>query len=395
MVGVSRSPTLIPFDASAQPTGCSHLLQGLAPDDEALGAGAAVMQLVQSGLSILRVDDLSLGGDLVSVAEVEHLLGQGATSDERALHARAVEDHGEAGHWIRLGDGANEHQHTGVRLQGADDAVDLVMHGDSVKNAIECAAERADDCFVGHHGEVCSQGCRFCFLGIAAAEHGDLGTHGLGDLHRHHAEAAEAHDTHCHVFLPHDVPSQGRVCGDAGTAQRPGRLKRHALGHLEDEALVHRDVRRVAAVRPRVRTVIVVAVLGEHAAVGLAHLRAVLLEALLAEVALHAAVHHAAHGNLFPDLETARSLVSNCTDHTSDLMAWGDGVLADGPIAVDAVQVGVAHAAEDDIDGHVVGAGGGPPDLHLAHLVLGVMCREHEAALAADDGRHGLTTNEA
>eukprot|EP00446_Apocalathium_sp_SHHI-4_P015253 CAMPEP_0177217460 /NCGR_PEP_ID=MMETSP0367-20130122/35293_1 /TAXON_ID=447022 ORGANISM="Scrippsiella hangoei-like, Strain SHHI-4" /NCGR_SAMPLE_ID=MMETSP0367 /ASSEMBLY_ACC=CAM_ASM_000362 /LENGTH=43 /DNA_ID= /DNA_START= /DNA_END= /DNA_ORIENTATION= len=37
-------------DVSVQPTGCSHLLQILAPDDEEPGAGAAIMQLVQSGL---------------------------------------------------------------------------------------------------------------------------------------------------------------------------------------------------------------------------------------------------------------------------------------------------------------------------------------------------------
>src|SRR6202041_2130310 len=101
---------------------------------------------------------------------------------------------------------------------------------------------------------------------------------------------------------------------DAGAKERRHALERQALLDLENEILVDDDVRRVAAVGRRL-LVLLGRVVGEGRGPG-----AMLLESLLAVLALAAAVHHAADPGEVADLELA-DLAPDRGDAAGDLVA--------------------------------------------------------------------------
>mmetsp|Transcript_68614 Transcript_68614/g.143278 ORF Transcript_68614/g.143278 Transcript_68614/m.143278 type:complete len:208 (-) Transcript_68614:39-662(-) len=191
------------------------------------------------------------------------------------------------------------------------------------------------------------------------------------------------------VLLALDVARQGRVGRDASATKRPGHLQRHALGHLEGEALVHSHVGGISTLSRGAVAVVMAHAFRESGTIGAAHaLGTMLLEALVAHAASHAAQHHAAHRDVVPDLELTGRLLSHCPDDSSNFVARGQRVLVVAPIAVDGVKVRVAHATIDDVNCHILWARSRTSDLELGHLVLLVGSGQHEAALAIDDGSH-------
>ena len=201
--------------------------------------------------------------------------------------------------------------------------------------------------------EVSAKACapsllRIGLLGLGGAEHGDLGAHGGGELHGHVAQAAEAHHADLVALLA--VPlAQGRVGGDARAEERRGAGGVEALGHLEDEALVHHDLRGVAAVGGGL-AVHLGAVVGEGGA-----LLAELLEVFAARIAVAARVHHAAHAGQVADLELL-DVGAHGLHAAHDLVAGHHGEDGAAPLVADLVDVRVADAAVEDVDVHVVRA---------------------------------------
>ncbi len=90
-------------------------------------------------------------------------------------------------------------------------------------------------------------------------------------------------------------------------------------------------------------------IIGEHGA-----LAAVLLQALLAGIAVPAGIHEAAHAHDVAGLE-ARDRATDLRDPADDFVARDHGVAAAAPFVADAVDVRVADAAIQHVHGHVVG----------------------------------------
>ena len=178
-------------------------------------------------------------------------------------------------------------------------------------------------------------------------QHRDLGAHRVGELDRHVAEAAEADDGD--LLARAGVPvAQRRVGGDAGAQQRRGGVELQAVGDAQDEVLVDDDVVGVAAVGDRAVAV--------DRAVGLRVARqAVLLLAGLAVLALAAGVDHAADADAVARRER-RDLRADLGDDAGDLVARDRRVGDLAPLAAGEVDVGVADAAELDVDADVLRA---------------------------------------
>ncbi len=176
---------------------------------------------------------------------------------------------------------------------------------------------------------------------------GDLGTHRVRELHGHVPEPAQTDDGH--LLAGAGAPmAQRRVRRDAGAQQRRGGVEPDALGNLEDEVLGHDDVGGIAALGE-------LAVLPD-AAVGPGEpLEAVLLLALAAARALATGVDQAADADAVAD-GMPGDLGADLGDDPGDLMAGDDGVGHRTPLTARVVDVGVADAAELDLDEDVVRA---------------------------------------
>ena len=120
-------------------------------------------------------------------------------------------------------------------------------------------------------------------------------------------------------------------------------------GTLRTKRLVHHDLRGVAAVGRRL-AVHLGAVVGEGRA-----LLAELLEVALAGVAVAAGVDHAADADQVAGLEL-RHLAPTARHAAHDLVARDHGEDGAAPLVARLVDVGVADAAEEDVDQHVVRA---------------------------------------
>src|ERR687890_1560108 len=124
-------------------------------------------------------------------------------------------------------------------------------------------------------------------------QHGHLGTHRVGDLDGHVAQAA--HADHGNLLAGTRVPvGERRVRGDAGAQQRCSGVERDRLGHPQHEVLDDDDVRRVAALGDR--PVDIDTVVGLDVA-----LEAVLLHAGETVLTLPARVDHAADAGAVAD----------------------------------------------------------------------------------------------
>ena len=125
-------------------------------------------------------------------------------------------------------------------------------------------------------------------------------------------------------------------------------------GHAQDEVLVDDDPLRVAAVSHRRGLVRVGRVVGEDRAARVA----VLLEPFPAARARAARSHHAADGRQVAGLEPGH-VGADLGDAADDLVAGHARI--DGrprrPLVAGGVQVGVAHAAVEDVDLDVALAG--------------------------------------
>src|SRR6202012_5159453 len=114
---------------------------------------------------------------------------------------------------------------------------------------------------------------------------------------------------------------------------------------LPHEVLGDDDLRRVAALGDRAVPV--------DGAVGLDAVRAELLEAGLAQIALAARVDQAADADPVADRVPGDGR-ANPTDHAGDLVSGRERVRGAAPLAAHGVDVGVADAAVLDVDEHVV-----------------------------------------
>ena len=173
----------------------------------------------------------------------------------------------------------------------------------------------------------------------------------MGELDAHVAESAEADDADLLAF-GHAPVAHGRVGGDSGALQRRGSGKVEVLGNAEDEVLLDDDAVRVAAVGDAAR-VLVREVIGEG------QVRAELFKACLAFRACAVGIHEAANGGQVAGLELLDA-GADLGDAADDLMAGDAGI--DGghhaaPLVAGLVEIGVADAAEEDLDLDVVPVG--------------------------------------
>ena len=196
----------------------------------------------------------------------------------------------------------------------------------------------------------------------AAGDRGDLGAQRLRQLDRHEPEAAEPGDADLRAG-PRAVRAQRRPRRDPGAQHRRGAGGVEPVGDPQDEALLHRDGVRVAAERRmlevRVRRVVRVGAL-----------RAVLLQAALAGVALAARVDDAAHphGVARRERRDARADLAHAAD---DLVAGQARVRRAVPLVARGVQVGVADAAPVDVDEDVALSRRTPLEVDRGELGVG------------------------
>ena len=178
-----------------------------------------------------------------------------------------------------------------------------------------------------------------------------MGAERVGELDAHVAQPAEAHDADF-LALGHAPVAHGRVSGDAGAEQRRGSGEVEVGGNAKDEVLVDDDAVGVAAVG-HAAGVLVGEVVGEGKVV------AELLEAGLALGTGAVGVDHAADGGEIAGLELGDG-GADLGDAADDFMAGHariDGGHHAAPLVAGLVEVGVADAAEEDFDLHVVFGG--------------------------------------
>ena len=100
---------------------------------------------------------------------------------------------------------------------------------------------------------------------------------------------------------------------------------------------------------------------------------AIIFEAFLAGAAVVAGIDHAADADEIADLMTG-DIWTNCGDAADDFMTGHAGIYGVFPFVFDLVDVGVADAAVENIDGDVDAGGLATVDFHgaqIAERVLG------------------------
>ncbi len=194
---------------------------------------------------------------------------------------------------------------------------------------------------------VSAQAPRFLLLVGTAGEQGHLRAHRLGELDPHMAEAAQAH--HRHLVPWADLPvAQRRVGGDARAQQRRCGFGVHPVGNAHRELVRNDDIFRIAAIGGH-------AVMPIHEPVGRRCIfHAIGLFARMAWLALLAGVHIAADPDHVAGLELADLAADRCYP-ADDLMARNGGIDGVSGMIAGMVKIGMAHAAIEDVDRHVVG----------------------------------------
>src|SRR5215469_1846316 len=145
-------------------------------------------------VDLLDGDDFDVGGYIVLAAEVEHLLGLGDASNERAREAATAEDEVEGSDWHRLLRYPDECE-VSVAAQQAEQRVDVMISGDAVKDEVEaggvlCHLVRVagDHNFIGPKAQ-----CVVPLVGRRGEEN-DMGSEGMSEFDSHMAEPAEPDD---------------------------------------------------------------------------------------------------------------------------------------------------------------------------------------------------------
>lgn len=161
------------------------------------------------------------------------------------------------------------------------------------------------------------------------------------------AEAAEADDGDLHALF-HAPVAQGGVRRDA-RAEEGGRAREvEVIGHAQDKILIDRDFLGIAAVGGGF-SILLHAVIGAGEAI-----IAILLEAFRAVRAFAAGIDEAADAHAVADLEFL-DVRADFFDVTDDLMPRDHREDGAAPFVARLMDVGMAHAAESDVDQHVVG----------------------------------------
>ncbi len=285
---------------------------------------------------------------LCFAAEVEHLLGFGDAADGRAGETAAADDQAEcrdAQGLLRCADKGE----VAVEAEQVEIGVDVVIGGDGVEDEIEAAGVllhlvgiAGDDDFVGTEAE------RVFLLVGRGGEDDDVGSERMSELHAHVAQSAET--DHADLLALGDAPvAHGRVGCDPGAEERRGSGEIEVGGNAQDEAFIDDDAVGVATVGDA-SEVLVRGVVGEG------QVRAELLKASLALRAGAVRVDHAADRGEVAGL-VLRDCRADLGDTADDLMAGNDRVdrghdarsTRCGPM-----EIGVADAAEEDFDLHVV-----------------------------------------
>ncbi|MNP23175.1 hypothetical protein D3C76_1158750 [compost metagenome] len=146
------------------------------------------------------------------------------------------------------------------------------------------------------------------------------------------------------VMLAHRRPD-----GDAGTQQRTGEARIQCRRYPQHETLAYHDVLGVTAAGHLAADAVQAVIGGCHA------LGAMRLLMLLAGRTLLAAVDHATDSHPITGTITIDSRPHG-SDPTDDFMARHTGKPRAFPVVMHVMQVGMADAAEVDIDGDIVGA---------------------------------------
>jgi len=289
--------------------------------------------------------------------EVQHFLGFGDAANQRTgqhptLHHQVGGMHGRVD---RL-DQAHQDVHA-VELQGLQIRIEVVLHGNGVEQEVETARRRAHLLGIGRHDHmVGTLAAGFLGLGPGAGEQGHFGAQGLGQLDAHMAQPAHAEDADL-VAGADAMVLERRVGGDACAKDRRRAGQVHASRDAHHEVLADHDAagittHGVAAIDP---------VRG-----GVGHGRAfeaVLLQALGAGLAVAAGVDHATDTDQVADLVRG-DLVTHRGDPANDLVAGHQRVHGDAPFVARLVDVGMANATVEDLDGDVVRARGAALEGH-------------------------------
>src|SRR5437870_9526277 len=166
----------------------------------------------------------------------------------------------------------------------------------------------------------------------------------MSKFYRHMAESAEA--DYANFLALSDAPVMHRgVRSDTGAEQRRGCGEIEIGGDAQDKVFIDDDVFGIAAVG-HASEVFVRRVEGED------HVRAELLKASLALWAGAVRIDHAADRD-----QVAGLVLGNCRadlGHTADDLVTGDNRVIRGhelaPLVADRMEIGVADAAEQDLD---------------------------------------------
>ncbi len=174
-----------------------------------------------------------------------------------------------------------------------------------------------------------------------------MGAERMGELHAHVAQPAETDHANL-LTLGHAPVAHGRIGGDPGAQQRRGSGEIEVGGNAQNEPLIDDDAVGVAAIG-HAAEMLVWKVVGER------EVRAELLETLPATWAGMVGIDHAADGDEVAGF-VLRDGRANLGDTADDLVARDARVdrghrLA--PLVTDLMQIGVADAAEENLDLHV------------------------------------------
>ena len=207
-----------------------------------------------------------------------------------------------------------------------------------------------DDYFIGAEAK------SVVLLAGRGGEDNSVRSERVRELDAHMAKSAEADNADLLAF-GHAPVMHRRVGGDSGAEQRRGPSKIEIRRHAQHEALCDNNAVGVAAVRNAAR-VLVGKVVRED------HVRAELLKACFALRASAIGVHQAAHCGKIARLEFG-DCGANLRDAADDLVAGNTGI--DGrhdsaPLVACLVEIGVADAAEQNLDLHIVFGGVAPRD---------------------------------
>ena len=281
-------------------------------------------------------------------AKVQHLLSFGDAADIRAGETAATHDEAECRHvqgLLRCADKGN----VAIEAEQVEIGVDVVLGGDGVEDEIETASMllhfigvAGDDHFVSTEAERV-----FCFVG-RGGEDDDVGTERTGELHAHVSQSAKT--DHANFLALGDAPvAQGGVGCNPGAEEWRDSREIEVGGNAQNEAFIDDNAIGVATIGDT-SEVFVRGVEGEG------KVRAELLKASLAMGTGTIRVHQAADRG-----EVAWLVLRNCRanlgDTADDLMTWYnwvDGGHDTAPLVTHRMKVGVADAAEEDFNLHVV-----------------------------------------